>query len=109
MNNKTKLLSTDANTEIKNTEIKVKDFDTLNVEEWIEKKLEFIPFANIYLKDCYEEYKKYSEVEKAIVPISKKSFSGLIRKTLKKFEDTGKIRFYQRSSILIKGVKLKNV
>jgi hypothetical protein len=39
MNKKTKLLSTDANTEIKNTEIKVKDFDTLNVEEWVEKNL----------------------------------------------------------------------
>ena len=104
MNKKTKLLPPDTN-----TEIKVKDFDTLNVEEWVDQKLEFIPSVNTYLKYCYEEYKKYSEVDKKIVAISKKSFSGLMRKTLKEFEDTGKIRFYQRSSILIKGVKIKDV
>lgn len=109
MNMQTKILLPDTNSEIRNTKIKVKDFDILYVEEWVDKKLELIPFANTYLKDCYEHYKKYSEVEKKILPLSKKSFSGLFRKTLKEKEETGQIRFYQPSSILVKGIKIKDV
>ena len=41
------------------------------------------------------------------MPLTKKSFSGLFRNLLKEYQDKGKVRFYQRSSILIKGVKIK--
>ncbi len=89
----------------KNTEIK--DFDILNVKEWVKLKLKFNPSANTSLKHCYEAYKKYLESDKKIVPLTKKSFSSLFRNALKENEDNGQVRFYQRSSILIKGIEIK--
>jgi phage/plasmid-associated DNA primase len=91
----------------KNKEIKT--FDIVNVKDWIDKQLEFNPSAETYLKQCYEGYKKYLEIKKKVVPLSKKSFSRLFKDSLKEREDQGQIRFYQRSSILIRGVKLKNL
>jgi phage/plasmid-associated DNA primase len=89
----------------KNTEIK--DFDTLNVKEWAGKKLQLNPSAKTSLKHCYEAYKNYLESDKKVVPLTKKSFSGLLRDLLKEDENNGKVRFYQRSYILIKGVQIK--
>ncbi len=50
----------------KNKEIKT--FDTLNVQDWVSKQLEFNPSAETSLKHCYEAYKKYLEIQKKVVP-----------------------------------------
>jgi hypothetical protein len=91
----------------KNTEIK--DFDIDNVQEWVNLKLEFNPSAKTSLKHCYEAYKKYLESEKEIVPLTKKSLSGLFKNLLKKHEDNGQVHFYHFSSIFIKSVEIKVV
>lgn len=39
----------------KNKEIQT--FDTFNVEDWIDKQVEFNPSAEIPLKHCYEAFK----------------------------------------------------
>jgi hypothetical protein len=82
------------------------DFDVLNLQEWVIKKVILNPSATTSLKDCYEAYKKYLEVEKRMIPLTKKSFSGIFKHVLKKYENQGQIRFYQRSSIFIKGIEI---
>lgn len=84
----------------------IKELDISNVEDWVKKKLILNPSANTSLKHCYEAYKNYLEFEKKVVPLTKKSFSILFRKVLEEDANKGKVRFYQRSSILIKGVEI---
>lgn len=84
----------------------IKELDNSNVKDWVKKKLILNPSSNTSLKHCYEAYKNYLEFEKKVVPLTKKSFSILFRELLREDENKGKVRFYQRSSILIKGVEI---
>lgn len=89
----------------KNKEIK--PLDIKNVQDWINAKIYFKPYGNTSLKRCYEAYTNYLEVEKEVVPLTKKSLSSLLRDLLKEEEGIGKVRFYQRSYILIKVFQIK--
>ena len=91
------------------TNIAIKDLDISNVEKWITEQVVLNPSATISLKHCYEAYKEYLELKKELVTLTKKCFSSLFRNLVKEDEDNGKIRFYPRSSILIKGVEIKAV
>ena len=84
----------------------IKELDNSNVKDWVKKKLILNLSSNTSLKHCYEAYKNYLEFEKKVVPLTKKSFSILFRELLREDENKGKLRFYQRCSILIKGVEI---
>lgn len=90
----------------KNKEIK--DIDRLNLWNWFDKQIILKPSAETSLNDCYETYKYHLEFKQQVVALSKKSFSGLFRELLQEDENKGKIRFYQRYSILIKGIEIKS-
>lgn len=87
----------------------IKDIDRLNLLDWFDKEIILNPSANTSLNDCYETYKNHLEFQQKVVALSKKTFSGLFRELVQKDENEGRIRFYQRSSILIKGIEIKSV
>ena len=87
----------------------IKEIDRLNLWDWFDKQIILNPSAKTSLNDCYETYKYYLEFHQQVVALSKKTFSGLFRELLQEDENKGKIRFYQRSSILIKGIEIKDV
>ena len=89
--------------------IKINDLDTWNGQEWFNEKVVLNLSATPSLKHCYESYKNYLEVRKRVVPLTKKSLSGLFRDLVKENENQGKIRFYYFSSIFIKGIEIQDL